>query len=61
MGILVFILKALVSYGISCLAKRIGHTATVEHVMTELENAKPLIPDPNPSPASLRRPKGYEG
>lgn len=60
-AILIWIVKALASYVVNLAVKRLGHTEAATHIEQELENAKPLAPDPNPSPASLRNPNRYNG
>lgn len=61
MPILEWILEAMLSYAVKGLVARWGHTKAGEHVIDELEHAKALYPDSDPSPASLRKPPEYNG
>lgn len=60
-AMIIGIAKYLASYAIGLLAKRLGVDQATSHVMQALENAKPIPPDPDPSPASLRDPPRYKG
>lgn len=55
--VIIWLVRQLAAYAISCLAKKLGHTEAAGHVMDMLENAKPLPPDPLPSPKASREPK----
>lgn len=57
--LVLWLVKALASYAINYLVKKLGHTEAGEHITASFENAKKLNPDPLPSPASLRRPQQF--
>jgi hypothetical protein len=48
-AVIVWILEAIASYAFKGVVSRIGHTQAASHMMTVIENAKPLPKDLTPA------------